>query len=166
MLLTTLLFQVQFSSWPRWKILLVSFPYNQRMWPFLPSCSWMLAEAWGDVAEEWNLLAELCGKTCPVRLLALFPDPELWGSLAEITDLSCRMPVCQGLLSLTRGREINALLIPWLCPPRMRNPLSPLTFGGCLVRPMLTQTWDFGMGPPAGGNSSCHYQCFVLQSHK
>lgn len=52
--------------------------------------------------------------------------------------------------------------------PRLTNSPWPLTFGGCLVRPMLTPTWDFGTGPLAGRRcrSSLSVLCVTDSSHE
>lgn len=116
----------------------------QRMSPFLPSCSWTPAAAQGDMAEEWNPVQSCVGKL-PAWLLPLLPDLKLRGSLAGNARLSCGRPVGQGLLFLTRGKEGNSLCNS---APRPRSSPWPLTFGGCPVRPTITQTWGWNW---AGG---------------
>lgn len=134
--------QVQLSSWP-----------NGKSWWFIfhtenvtISALVFLNSGWslGDGAEEWNPLAELCGKTCPVLLLVLVPEPELRGLFVEDTHLSWGMPGCHGLSFLAGGGKEMLWVFP-NSAPRLRNPLWPLIFGSRLVRPTLTQPAAFGM---------------------
>ena len=54
---------------------------------------------------------------------------ELGGSFAESTNLSCRMPVCQSLLFLARGRDRNVLCISWVCSQAEEFSMTPDLWG-------------------------------------
>lgn len=120
--------RVLLSSWPSWKALL--FPNIQSKNAAVSALLFLnSAEAWGSVAEEWNPLAELCGKTFSAWLLALLPDAELGGLFAESAHLSCEVPVRQSLLFLARGRARNALCISELCSQAEEFSVTPHLWG-------------------------------------
>lgn len=147
--------QVPLSSWPRWEILVILCPITKECNCSCPCSPWTAAEAWGAGAEEWNSLAELCGKTSSVWLLACFTMRNLVAHLqkARIWVAVC---LCVRVCCSLPGGGTEMFCVSPDSAPRLRNSPWPLTLG----LPDKTHAYSdmrLGVGPLAGGRVLHHY---------
>lgn len=119
----------------------------------------------GDVAKEWNALAELCGKTSPAWLLALLPDLELCGLFAENSPFELWDASGSGFV-VPQQEGWKGSVYPLTLLPGWGIPYDPWPLGVARSDPCLLWPETLEQGLWLAGESPPHHQCFVLEAQK